>query len=127
MIAIDTLIIWAGNGLILLGAFFVLTGALGILRMPDFFSRLHPAGVTDSLGVTFIIFGLILHTGFTLTSAKLLLLMLFILLTSPTACHALAKSAFLSGMADEDIKKLKHAKSGESVKRTTNSKKDKSS
>lgn len=116
MTVIETLLHWLGNGLILLGAFFVLTGALGILRMPNFFARLHPAGVTDSLGVSFVLVGLMLHAGLTLVSGKLLLLMLFLLLTSPTACYALAKAAFLSGMADEEIKQLKEAKPGEAVK-----------
>ena len=119
MTVIEPLLHWLGNILILLGAFFVLTGALGILRMPNFFARLHPAGVTDSLGVTFVLAGLILHTGLTLVSGKLLLLMLFLLLTSPTACYALAKAAFLSGMADEEIKQLQKAKPGEAVKETT--------
>lgn len=106
---------WLGSLFILAGAFFVLTGAFGILRMPDFFSRLHPAGVTDSLGIPCVLFGLMLHAGFTLTAGKLLLLMLFLLLTSPAACHALAKAAFLSGMVDDRIRELKDAKGGEPV------------
>lgn len=85
---------WFANGLILLGAFFVLTGAFGILRFPTFFDRLHPAGVTDSLGIPLVLGGLMLHAGLTLASGKLLILLLFLLLTSPTACHALAKSAW---------------------------------
>lgn len=113
---LHSLLFWVGNGLIGLGAFFVLTGALGILRMPDFFSRLHPAGVTDSLGVTFVLCGMMLHMGLTAATGKLFLLMLFLLITSPTACHALAKAAFLSGMADEEIAKLKKAKAGQKVK-----------
>lgn len=119
MIVMDSIILWAGNILILLGAFFALTGTFGILRMPDFFSRLHPAGVTDSLGVPLVLAGLMLHAGFTLVSGKLLLIMLFLLLTSPTACHALAKAAFLSGMAGEEIKRLKDAKQGEAVENIT--------
>lgn len=115
MIVMDSIILWVGNILILLGAFFALTGTFGILRMPDFFSRLHPAGVTDSLGVPLVLAGLMLHAGFTLASGKLLLIMLFLLLTSPTACHALAKAAFLSGMSDEEIKRLKEAKKGEAI------------
>lgn len=113
---IDIILLWLGNVSILAGAFFVLTGALGILRMPDFFSRLHPAGVTDSLGIPFVLIGLMLHAGLTLVSGKLLLLMLFLLLTSPTACHALARAAFLSGMADKESDTLKKAEQGESVK-----------
>lgn len=124
MTVIDTLLHWIGNGLVLLGAFFVLTGALGILRMPNFFARLHPAGIADSLGVMFVLAGLMLHAGFSLTSGKLFLLMLFLLLTSPTACHALAKAAFLSGMADAEIDQLKQAKSGEAVKTQNVTKQD---
>lgn len=119
MTAIEPLLHWLGNILILVGAFFVLTGALGMLRMPDFFSRLHPAGVTDSLGIPCVLIGLMLHTGLTLVSGKLLLLMLFLLLTSPTACHALAKAAFLSGMADDEMAALKKAREGESVRNET--------
>lgn len=116
---IEPLLHWLGNILILTGAFFVLTGALGMLRMPDFFSRLHPAGVTDSLGIPCVLIGLMIHTGLTLVSGKLLLLMLFLLLTSPTACHALAKAAFLSDMADEEAAALKKAREGESVRNET--------
>lgn len=119
MTGIELTLHWTGNVLILLGAFFALTGALGILRMPDFFSRLHPAGVTDSLATPCLLIGLMLHAGLTLVSGKLLLLMLFLLLTSPTACHALAKAAFLSGMADEEIAALKRAREGESVASNT--------
>lgn len=119
---IDTVLTWLGNALILSGAFFVLTGALGMLRMPDFFSRLHPAGVTDSLAVPCILLGLMCHAGLTLVSGKLLLLMLFLLLTSPTACHALAKAAFLSGMADEEMAALKKAKQGEAVENVVSKK-----
>jgi multicomponent Na+:H+ antiporter subunit G len=99
MTAIEPYLPWISNTLMLLGAFFVLTGALGILRMPDFFSRLHPAGVTDSVGVILVLGGLMVQAGLSMVSGKLLLLMLFLLLTSPTACHALAKAAYLSGMA----------------------------
>lgn len=98
----ETILGWLGDALILLGAFFVVTGAVGLLRMPDFFTRLHPAGVTDSLGIPCIVIGLILHSGIDLTSGKLLLLLLFLMLTSPTACHALAKAAMLSGMIPKD-------------------------
>ena len=119
MTVIDSIILWAGNILILLGAFFALTGTIGMLRMTNFFSRLHPAGVTDSLGVPLVLAGLMLHAGFTLVTGKLLLILLFLLLTSPTACHALAKAAFLSGMADEEVKRLKGAKQGEAVENMT--------
>lgn len=118
MTVIDSLTLWLGNGLLLAGAFFALTGAVGIIRMPDFFSRLHPAAVTDSLAILCILAGLMLHTGLTLFTGKLFLLMLFLLLTSPSACYALAKAAFLSGMVDDTIAKLKKVEQGEAVPNT---------
>ncbi|MBM3617899.1 MAG: monovalent cation/H(+) antiporter subunit G [Alphaproteobacteria bacterium] len=92
---------YIGDALILAGAFFVFTGAMGLVRFPDFFTRLHAAGVVDSLGLPLVILGLALHAGFTLTGGKLLLLLGFVLLISPTACHALAKAAFLAAETRE--------------------------
>lgn len=80
--------------LIFSGAFLILSGSLGVLRFPDMFSRLHPAGITDSLGAPLVLLGLIAQEGFTIVSLKILILILFILITSPTACHALAKAAY---------------------------------
>lgn len=85
------IISWA---FIFLGCFLILSGSLGILRFPDFFSRLHPAGVTDSLGAPMLLIGLIIHEGLTMTSLKIGVLILIILVTSSTACHALAKAAY---------------------------------
>lgn len=79
---------------IFLGAFLILSGSLGILRFPDLFSRLHPAGITDSMGAPLVLLGLICHEGFTIISLKIAVLIILILVTSPTACHALAKAAY---------------------------------
>ena len=76
-----------------LGAAFVLIGAFGLLRFPDFFTRLHAVSVTDTLGTWLILFGLALHAGFGIVLFKLLLIWAFLLVTSPTASHALAKAA----------------------------------
>lgn len=84
--------------LLLLGAFFSLTGALGLFKFPDFFTRVHSASVTDSIGAILIISGLMLLTDFGLVFAKLLLILIFLLLTGPTASHALAKSARHGGL-----------------------------
>jgi multicomponent Na+:H+ antiporter subunit G len=92
---------YLGDAFILLGAFFVLSGALGLVRFPDFFTRLHAAGVIDSLGLPFILIGLAIHAGFTLAAGKIVLLLLFVLLVSPTACHALSKAAFLADKTRE--------------------------
>lgn len=78
---------------LLAGAFFLVTGGVGLIRFPDFFTRLHPAGLTDTMGAGLTLLGLMLQAGFTSTTIKLLLILGFLLLTSPTATHALAQAA----------------------------------
>jgi multicomponent Na+:H+ antiporter subunit G len=78
---------------IITGALSIIIGLLGVFRMPDFYTRLHAASIIDSMGTMLIIFGLMLYSGFNLISFKLFLIMIFILVTTPTAAHALAKSA----------------------------------
>ncbi|MFQ5932159.1 MAG: monovalent cation/H(+) antiporter subunit G [Nitrospiraceae bacterium] len=78
---------------ILAGSFFALTGGVGILRLPDLFTRLHAVGVTDTMGAGLILFGLMLQAGMSLVCVKLILILAFLLLTSPTSTHALAKAA----------------------------------
>ncbi len=80
------------------GGAFSIVGAIGLIRMPDFFTRMHAASVTDTLGAGLLIIGLVLQAGFTLTAVKLLLLGLLIFFTSPAATHALIKAAFARGM-----------------------------
>lgn len=75
------------------GGLVLITGAIGMLRFPDFFTRLHAASVVDTLGCMLIVLGLLLQAGFTIVSIKLVLIVIFILFTSPAAAHALAKSA----------------------------------
>ncbi|MBI1265047.1 MAG: cation:proton antiporter [Alphaproteobacteria bacterium] len=82
----------------LTGAGLVLAGAIGVIRLPDFYTRLHAAGVTDTLGAELIIVGLIIQSGFTLVSVKLILLGLIVFLTSPTSTHAVANAAYRSGL-----------------------------
>ena len=78
---------------ITIGALSIIVGLLGVYRMPDFYTRLHAASIIDTLGAILILFGLILHHGLNIVSLKLLLILIFILITTPTAAHALAKSA----------------------------------
>jgi multicomponent Na+:H+ antiporter subunit G len=66
--------------------------------MPDVFTRLHAVSVIETLGMGFIILGLILQAGFTLVAAKLIIIAAFILLTSPVATHALAQAALHAGI-----------------------------
>ncbi|MBC6403233.1 MAG: monovalent cation/H(+) antiporter subunit G [Hyphomonadaceae bacterium] len=83
---------------ILAGLFFVLGGTLGVLRLPDFFTRLHAAGMTDTLGAELIILGLVIQAGFSQMSLKLLFVAFFLLITSPTATHAVAAAAYQAGL-----------------------------
>ncbi|MDG2312702.1 MAG: monovalent cation/H(+) antiporter subunit G [Alphaproteobacteria bacterium] len=83
---------------LLSGGFFCITGMIGLIRLPDLFTRLHGASVTDTLGAGFIVIGLILQSGFTLVTAKLIIIMGLILLTSPVATHALAQAALHAGI-----------------------------
>jgi len=84
--------------LLLAGVFFGLSGAIGLFKFPDFFTRVHAASVTDSISAILIISGLLLQTSFDLNTAKLLFILAFLMLTSPTASHALAKSARHGGL-----------------------------
>jgi len=78
---------------LLSGAFFVIVGGVGVIRLPDFYTRLHAAGITDTLGAGLIILGLLFQAGLTQVSIKLLLILIFLWFTSPTATHALARAA----------------------------------
>lgn len=92
------------SGLLLYaGVFFVLVGNAGLLRMPDFYTRLHAAGLTDTLGAGLVLAGLAVHVGWSLAAVKLLLIILFLFITGPTASHALAKSALRGGLQPEGL------------------------
>jgi len=80
------------------GAFFVLVGGIGALRMPDLYTRLHAASVTETLGTLLIITGLMLHSGAQLATFKLFAILVFLLFTSPISGYALANTAQASGL-----------------------------
>ena len=77
------------------GAFFVIVGCLGLVRMPDRYTRMHAASVTDTLGCGLVLLGLLLHANHILVAAKLVILGVLIFFASPTATHALARAAHL--------------------------------
>ena len=87
--------------LISAGSIFCLIGALGLLRMPNFFTRMHAASVIDTLGAGFLLLGMMLQAGFTLVSVKLAFIGLLLFFTSPTATHALARAARARGVKAE--------------------------
>ncbi|MDP6409161.1 MAG: monovalent cation/H(+) antiporter subunit G [Planctomycetota bacterium] len=88
----------AGGFLLLTGSAVILIGSVGLLRLPDFYARIHAAGMTDTLGVWLILAGLACLAGWSLVLIKLLMLGAFCLLTSPLSSHALAKAAWLRGL-----------------------------
>ncbi|MEK9719761.1 MAG: monovalent cation/H(+) antiporter subunit G [Quisquiliibacterium sp.] len=86
---------WA---LLLAGSFFCIVGSLGLLRMPDAYTRMHAASVVDTLGAGLILLGLILQAGFTLVAVKLFFMGLLLYFGSPSATHALARAAMVRGL-----------------------------
>ncbi|MEJ2182422.1 MAG: monovalent cation/H(+) antiporter subunit G [Nitrospirota bacterium] len=81
-----------------IGCFFVAVAAVGVVRMPDFYTRMHPAGKNDTLGQAMILLGLVVHEGLSLVSVKLLMVIVFIYIASPTATFAIAKAAHVAGV-----------------------------
>ena len=88
------------------GGLFVLVGGIGALRLPDLYTRMHAASITDSIGPMLVIAGLILQAGMTLASIKLVAILLFLLLTGPAASNALASAAVLSGHRPENAQEM---------------------
>lgn len=98
--------------LLIPGCALLVIGALGILRLPDVFARMHAAGIIDTLGIGLIILGLAFQAGWTLLAVKLLFVLAFVFFTSPTTTHALARAALHGG-----VKPIVHDdKGGESSK-----------
>jgi multicomponent Na+:H+ antiporter subunit G len=89
---------------VVLGLFFFMGGAVGIIRMPDFYSRLHPAGKLDTMGLLMSMLGLALYSvqGFSLadvlTGLKIILIVVFVFITSPTATHAIVDAGVRAGL-----------------------------
>jgi len=96
---------------LLAGGFLGISGGIGMLRFPDFFTRLHAAGVTDTLCAGLILLGLMMQAGWGLVAVKLFFIILFLSFTSPVAAHALARAALHGGLkpllhkAEEDPSK----------------------
>ena len=84
--------------LIVLGSFFTVVGALGLVRMPEVFSRMHAASVMDTLGVGFLILGMMLQAGLGLVTLKLLFILGLFFFTVPVVMHALARACLHEGI-----------------------------
>lgn len=83
--------------LIVAGSFFYVVGAVGLVRMPDIFARMHAASILETVGAGLLVFGMMIEAGFSLVAVKLLIILALILFTSPVATHALAQAALHSG------------------------------
>ena len=108
----DNLIHYLSCFCLLTGAIFSVLGGIGLIRFPDFYARLHGGGITDTMGAGMIILGLLLQafragvdpqvTDATITpwlvAAKLLMVLFFLSITSPSSCHALAQAAWQDGL-----------------------------
>jgi len=108
----DTIINITSGLFLLLGSFFCISGGVGILRFPDFFTRMHAAGVTDTLATAMILIGLMLQMPDSLVVIKLLIILLMTLFISPTASHALAQAAMVNKLKP----KLDNSEDSERVK-----------
>jgi multicomponent Na+:H+ antiporter subunit G len=80
------------------GGLFVLVGGIGALRMPNLFTRMHAASVTDTMGAVLVLGGVMIQAGLSLATIKLAAILLFLLITSPTSSYALASAALLAGI-----------------------------
>ena len=97
----ETALVIAAWTLVALGALMGLVGGIGLVRLPDFYCRMHAAGITDTAGASLMLVGMILHAllylGLPLIAIKLLAILFFVLVTSPTATHALSAAALSDG------------------------------
>ena len=84
------------------GGVFVLIGGIGALRMPNLYTRMHAASVTDSIGAVLVLLGVMVQAGLSLATIKLGAILIFLLITGPTASYALASAAVLAGLKPEE-------------------------
>ena len=88
---------WLSAILLLAGGILCITGGIGLLRMPDFFSRVHAAGVTETLAAPLLLTGLLLQMEWSLDMVKVIMILIFVLATNPTATQAMAKATLIGG------------------------------
>lgn len=84
--------------LLIAGSIWIILGGIGLLRFPDFYTRLHPVGLTDTMGAALLLLGLMLQAGWTLVALKLAMILLILFFTSPTSGHATARAALAAGL-----------------------------
>ena len=84
--------------LMLIGVFFLTVSCMGVIRLPDFYSRTHAVGKSETLGAMLILAGLAIYNGLAVSSLKLLLILVFVAIANPTATHAISRAALRSGL-----------------------------
>ena len=87
----------AGNVLMGFGFAFMVITALGMVRLPDFFARVHAVSKSETLGITLLLLGIILHEGTTLVSLKIGLILVFVAIANPVGAHLLTRAALRTG------------------------------
>ncbi len=85
-------------GLLAGGCFFLLIGSIGVLRLPDFYTRMHAAGITDTLGAELMLLAMMVQAGFSFVTIKLIAIGFFMFFTSPASTHAVANAAWTAGL-----------------------------
>lgn len=88
------------------GLFFITISGIGLIRFPDFYSRTHAIGKSETLGAMLLLFGLAMYNGIQLSSLKLIVILLFIAIANPTATHIIARAAYFCNL-EPWIKKKK--------------------
>jgi multicomponent Na+:H+ antiporter subunit G len=88
----------AAAALLGMGLFFFVSGTVGLLRLPDFYCRIHAMGKCETLGALLMLLGLAVDQGFSLVSLKLLLILAFLFAVNPVAAHALGRAAWVNGL-----------------------------
>lgn len=104
---------WVSDIFLLAGSFLCITGGVGLLRFPDFFTRVHAAGVTETLATPLLLIGLMLQMDWSLDTVKVLMILIFVLITNPTATHSMAKAALHGGLRPLGKKADQNSEAGE--------------
>jgi len=93
-----SLLLWVSVALVVAGLFFTLVAAVGLVRLPDLYTRSHATSKADTLGTVLTLAGVALTFGTSVPRAKLVVLALFLLITNPTATHAVTRAAHDQGI-----------------------------
>ncbi|MFC2067089.1 monovalent cation/H(+) antiporter subunit G [Chloroflexota bacterium] len=99
--------------LILSGAFFLTVSCIGLIRLPDFYTRTHAVGKSETLGAMLVLAGLAVYNGFEVSTLKILIILVFLVIASPTATHAILRAARCSGLEPWTRKKKQTSDSDE--------------